>query len=69
MSNTEAQSSKLASYFLNDLNLIYTINTDSIFDKVVFTALVNNILNKKWCPTVIITRLTMIIQIQELFLR
>jgi iron complex outermembrane receptor protein len=47
MSNTEAQSSKLASYFLNDLNLIYTINTDSIFDKVVFTALVNNILNKK----------------------
>jgi iron complex outermembrane receptor protein len=47
MSNTEAQSSKLASYFLNDLNLIYTINTDSIFDTVVFTALVNNILNKK----------------------
>jgi len=47
MSNTEAQSSKLASYFLNDLNLIYTIKTDSIFDTVVFTALVNNILNKK----------------------
>jgi iron complex outermembrane receptor protein len=48
MSNTEAQSSKLESYFLNDVNLIYTINTDSIFDSIVFTALVNNIFNKKF---------------------
>ncbi|QJP34097.1 TonB-dependent receptor plug domain-containing protein [Nonlabens sp. Ci31] len=48
MSNTEAQDSKLDSYFTNDLNFIYTIKPNSIFDTVVFTGLVNNIFNQKY---------------------
>ncbi|AUC78912.1 TonB-dependent receptor [Nonlabens sp. MB-3u-79] len=48
MSNTEAQSSKLASYFTNDLNLVYTLKPKSTFDTVVFTALVNNIFDQKF---------------------
>jgi iron complex outermembrane receptor protein len=48
MSNTEAQDSKLDTYFTNDLNLVYTIQPKSIFDQVVFTALVNNIFNEKY---------------------
>jgi iron complex outermembrane receptor protein len=48
MSNTQAQDSKLDSYFTNDLNLVYTIQPKSIFDQVVFTALVNNIFNEKY---------------------
>ncbi|MEN8816915.1 MAG: TonB-dependent receptor, partial [Nonlabens sp.] len=48
MSNTEARDSKLDSYFTNDLNFIYTVKTKSIFDSVVFTALVNNIFNEKF---------------------
>ncbi|AGC76895.1 iron complex outermembrane receptor protein [Nonlabens dokdonensis] len=48
MSNTEADASKLDSYFLNDLNLIYTVKSKSIFDSVVFTGLVNNIFDQKF---------------------
>jgi iron complex outermembrane receptor protein len=48
MSNTEARKSKLDSYFTNDLNFIYTVKPKSIFDSVVFTALVNNIFNEKF---------------------
>ena len=48
MSNTEAELSRLDSFFVNDFNLTYTINTKSIFDSVVFTGLVNNIFNEKY---------------------
>jgi iron complex outermembrane receptor protein len=48
MSNTEAQASKLASYFTNDLNLVYTLKPKSTFDTVVFSALVNNIFDQKY---------------------
>lgn len=48
MSNTEADASKLDSYFLNDINLVYTIKPNSIFDSVVFTGLVNNIFDQKF---------------------
>jgi iron complex outermembrane receptor protein len=48
MSNTEVQSSKLASYFTNDINLVYTLKPKSTFDTVVFTALVNNIFDQKF---------------------
>jgi len=48
MSNTEAQASKLSSYFLNDLNLVYTIRPTSIFDSVVFTGLINNLFDQKF---------------------
>lgn len=48
MSNTEAQASKLDSYFVNDLNVNYTIKPKYIFDTVVLTALVNNIFDEKY---------------------
>jgi iron complex outermembrane receptor protein len=48
MSNTEAKSSKLDSYFINDFNITYTLKTKSVFDSVVFTGLVNNIFNVKY---------------------
>ena len=48
MSNTEAELSRLDSFFVNDFNIIYTLKTKSIFDSVVFTGLVNNIFNEKY---------------------
>lgn len=48
MSNTEAASSKLASYFTNDLNVVYTLKPKSTFDTVVFNALVNNLFDQKY---------------------
>ncbi|WP_179333707.1 TonB-dependent receptor [Winogradskyella costae] len=48
MSNTEAKSSKLDSYFINDFNINYTLKMDSIFDAVIFSGLVNNIFNVKY---------------------
>ncbi|WP_040247058.1 TonB-dependent receptor [Psychroserpens mesophilus] len=48
MSNTEADLSKLDSFFVNDFNIAYTIETKSIFDAITFTGLVNNILNEKY---------------------
>ncbi|MGJ8683147.1 MAG: TonB-dependent receptor [Nonlabens sp.] len=48
MSNTEAQESKLNDYFTNDINFIYTIKPKSTFESITFTALVNNILDKKY---------------------
>jgi len=48
MSNTEAKSSKLDSYFINDFNINYTLKTDSIFDAIVFSGLVNNIFDVKY---------------------
>ncbi|WP_179337226.1 TonB-dependent receptor [Winogradskyella ludwigii] len=48
MSNTEAKSSKLDSYFTNDFNINYTLKTNSIFESIVFSGLVNNIFNVKY---------------------
>jgi len=48
MSNTEANLSKLDSFFVNDFNISYTIEPKSIFDTITFTGLVNNILNEKY---------------------
>ena len=48
MSNTEAKTSKLNRYFINDFNISYTLNTKSTFDSIVFTGLVNNIFNEKY---------------------
>ena len=33
---------------MNDLNVTYTIETDSFFKSIVFTGLVNNIFNEKY---------------------
>lgn len=48
MSNTEANLSKLDSFFVNDFNISYTIESKSIFDTITFTGLVNNILNEEY---------------------
>jgi iron complex outermembrane receptor protein len=48
MGNTEADLSKLDSFFVNDFNVSYTIEPKSIFDAVIFTGLVNNIFNQKY---------------------
>ena len=43
MSNIETEASKLDSYFVNDFNVQYSWKEVSLFQKVVFTGLVNNI--------------------------
>lgn len=48
MSNTEADLSKLDSFFVNDFNISYTIEPKSIFNAIIFTGLVNNIFNEKF---------------------
>lgn len=48
MGNTENPESKLDSFFVNDFNITYTLKTNSIFESVVFTGLVNNILNEEY---------------------
>ncbi|WP_438961804.1 TonB-dependent receptor [Nonlabens sp.] len=48
MSNTEAAESKLDSFFINDINLTYTLKTKSVFDSIVFTGLVNNVFDEKY---------------------
>ena len=48
MGNTDAEKSKLDSYFLNDFNISYEINSNSIFKSIIVTGLVNNILNTEY---------------------
>ncbi|WP_400076251.1 TonB-dependent receptor [Winogradskyella sp. R77965] len=48
MSNTENPDSKLDSFFVNDFNITYTLETNKLFKSIVFTGLVNNILNEKY---------------------
>jgi len=48
MSNTEAKSSQLDSYFINDFNISYTLKPKSVFDAVIFSGLINNIFNVKY---------------------
>lgn len=43
MSNTDAETSKLESYFVNDLNVQYEIKTRSLFKSIILNGLVNNI--------------------------
>jgi iron complex outermembrane receptor protein len=48
MSNTEAELSRLEAYFIHDFNLVYTIETDRVFDRIVLTGLVNNLFNEEF---------------------
>lgn len=48
MNNIELPAAKLADYFVNDFNASYEIKPISIFKSITITALVNNILNKKY---------------------
>ena len=48
MGNTDAVNSILDSYFVNNINFSYTINSNHIFDEIIISGLVNNILNKEY---------------------
>ncbi|TGD57619.1 TonB-dependent receptor [Flavobacterium humi] len=48
MGNIDAESSKLDSYFINDLNITYEIETKKVFKSIVISVLANNILNKEY---------------------
>jgi len=48
MNNIELPDAKLASYFVNDLNLGYEIKPKSVFKSIIITGLINNILDKKY---------------------
>ena len=48
MGNTDSEVSRLDSYAVSDINLVWQIDDLLVFDNVVVTALVNNIFNKKY---------------------
>lgn len=49
MGNIDSEASKLESYFVNDLNVVYELTFKEQFIKsAVFTALINNIFNEKY---------------------
>ena len=48
MNNIELPAAKLADYFVNDLNIAYEIKPKSVFKSVVFSGLINNILDKQY---------------------
>ena len=48
MGNIDRDSSKLESYFINDLNATYQINVASVFKSITFSALINNIFNVEY---------------------
>jgi iron complex outermembrane receptor protein len=48
MGNTDSKNAKLDSYFVNDFNISYEINPKKIAQSVIFNALINNVLNKKY---------------------
>jgi len=48
LSGRISDNERLDSYFTSDLNIIYEVKTNTIFDSIVFTGLVNNIFNKEY---------------------
>ncbi|WP_347373356.1 TonB-dependent receptor [Aequorivita sp. Q41] len=48
MGNIDSEASKLESYFINDLNIAYTVDGLPWIKEVVFSALVNNIFNVEY---------------------
>ncbi|MGM0635376.1 MAG: TonB-dependent receptor [Bacteroidota bacterium] len=48
MSNTEAKTSKLESFFTNDLNIVYEMKNVGFFKSIMLNALVNNIFDVKY---------------------
>ncbi|WP_242133779.1 TonB-dependent receptor [Aestuariivivens marinum] len=48
MGNIDSKVSKLSSYFINDLNISFEIESNSLFKSIVLTGLVNNIFNRKY---------------------
>jgi iron complex outermembrane receptor protein len=48
MGNIDSENSELPSYFVNDLNVSYEIQPKKVFKSVLFSLLVNNLLNTKY---------------------
>ena len=48
MGNTDREASKLDSYFINDINANYTINTNAFIKSIRVSALINNLFDKKY---------------------
>jgi iron complex outermembrane receptor protein len=48
MGNIDSKTSELKSYFVNDLNVAYEIQTKKVFKSILFSVLVNNLLNYKY---------------------
>ena len=48
MGNIDSENSELPSYFVNDLNISYEIQPKSVFKSVMFSLLVNNLLDVKY---------------------
>jgi iron complex outermembrane receptor protein len=48
MSNTDTEASKLDSYFVTDLNFSYVLPLKTVFKSVVFTGMVNNLLDLEY---------------------
>ena len=48
MSNTDTDSSKLESYFVMDLNFSYAVPINNVFKSIVFTGMINNILDLEY---------------------
>ena len=48
MGNIDTVNSELPSYFVNDLNISYEIQPKNVFKSVLFSVLVNNLLNTKY---------------------
>ena len=48
MSNTDTEASKLDSYFVTDLNFSYVLPLKTVFKSIVFTGMVNNLLDLEY---------------------
>lgn len=48
MNNMESDYARLPDYFVNDFNVVYEIHLKKIFESIVITGLVNNVLTKKY---------------------
>lgn len=48
MANIDNDQSKLDSYFVNDINITYTLKPKKMVKSIVFTALINNVLNTEY---------------------
>ena len=48
MGNTDAVNSILDSYFVNNINFSFSINSNQIFDQIIISGLFNNIFDKEY---------------------
>ena len=48
MGNIDSNVSKLEGYFINDINVVYTVENIPIVKSIVFSGLINNVFNKKY---------------------